>query len=285
VRSRLRAALVGVGVSVLALAAIPTLTHAAWTDDVWETAVVSAGSWSDSGGGGGGGIDPGTDDTVIFDIDWNVIGPTQVCADVYVTTNSTSPISWVLTVDPSVRPWNGVAPTGIQVINGGSISNPGSAPVTIVGNSNTSGSFDQTSNNSPIVAGQTGLVQICAYSTPPPVPGDPSWYTVTATPPTLNAAGDGVCTTLTIAGQLDPAVDPFFHGWTAVVDLQPLLDELAAQGLTYTYTDFANGGGFIFTVDQLAPPNGTEYRFTSGTAAALQGPDTFQTTTCVYGFA
>ncbi|WP_084130119.1 hypothetical protein [Demequina sp. NBRC 110055] len=283
---RPRLALVAAMVSLGALAAVPVATQAVWTDDAWFSGTVAAGDWSEGGGGsgGGGGIDPG-DNTDIVDITWTVASPLSSCAIVEVTTTSDTPVEWSITVDPDERPWNHDDPSQIQVNNGGQIVEPRTSPLVIVGNTDSSGSFSEYSNNTPIEAGQVAKVEVCGYNNevPPPEPDNGEWYTWSVSAP-VTSPGQ-VCSTLTVQGLVDEAEDPFFYGWGITIDIQPAIDAYLASGATVYYVGStpSPSSGYEFTFTQQDPPNENLVYIQSGTAMALQGTDVQTLEVCVYG--
>ncbi|GMA34390.1 hypothetical protein [Demequina litorisediminis] len=198
-------------------------------------------------------------------------------------------MDWTITVDPDERPWNHDDPAQIQVNNGGQIQEPRTSPLVITGNSDGSGAFNEYSNNTPIVAGQVALVEVCGYNNeiPEPQPDNGEWYAWSLSPITLNDAGDAGCSTLTVQGLVDEAEDPFYYGWGIEIDVQPMIDAFQATGATFNYvsSDPSPSSGYEFTFTQLDPPDGTVFNVASGTAMALQGDDVQTLEVCVHGVA
>ncbi|WP_084077784.1 hypothetical protein [Demequina sp. NBRC 110057] len=289
-RARRQGPLLAALVGLAALVALPSVTAAAWTDDVWFSATASAGTWDDGGGGGGGGgggIDGGDD--VDLDITWNVSGPTSTCATVDITTDGTD-VEWELTVDVTQRPWDNGPPSEVEVDNGGIIvSDTDVNPVVIHGNTDSSGTFNSMSNNTPLSAGETATVVICGFNNagPEPQPDDGTWYTTDWSDVEV-VGSDSVCSTLTVQGLVDPS-DPFYYGWQTDVNVQWLVDALDAEDATVFYVSSSPSpsGGYDFTFEQ-DPDDPYLIHIESGVALALQGnsstpPGQQQVEVCVHG--
>lgn len=159
---------------------------------------------------------PGTPG-VIVTVTWNQTAATQFCANVVVTTPSSTPIPWkadLLYTDP---PFNGDTNLNhYQLSNGYRFI--GTTPVnnrfTVEGSSSSTNTVSSTTSRT---------FSICNYNTPPPGVSPTAVYSQTMTTP---AASYYVCKTVTVS----VTNAPFYVGWESTVDVTDLKNLYLGSG-------------------------------------------------------
>lgn len=240
-------------------------------------------------GGGGGGIGPANPNTVIDDLDWTLTSARQACTVVHVTGIDSTPRHWALRVDLTKAPWNGTPASQINLNGTGTLVIESPTSVLITGRTH-GGAWDPRTNNTPITSAQTALITVCDYNAPVPPPANPSWYTVTATPSTWTDTQ--ACLVVTATTTLtNLATNPFFYGWTTVVDLTAAKARITGAGRTLNYVSwspYANGETDFYASPASYNPPLDSYTIRSGFNLALRaaggGHDSKSFTVCVHGF-
>lgn len=198
-------------------------SEAAWVDPVVVSASVAAGTW---GGGGDGPFSPGNDDTVISDVNWSVPSAAQACADIDITTDSTTPIAWAVDVDTSQPPYNGGLPDDLRGATVDILPAPGGVGRIVGTGSGADDPFNAQWNNLEIMAGQTATATICAYNLPLPEIVDPGPDTYTYTTELTGTSQYNACAVTTVTGH----ASPFYVGVEVVVDWSDVVDQAVADG-------------------------------------------------------
>jgi hypothetical protein len=240
-------------------------TSAVATVDGWPLAVAYTAASA-------GPVSPANQDTVLTDVTWDLVSnnPTQACFHGTVTTTSTTPVEWALTIDLSQAPFNGASHNTLQLAGGDgwryriapNQPSPGFAQV------------EGTNNGGrrTITAGQSYRVDVCDWSLPAGV-DTPSAYTVTSAPSPTQWTTTNACVDTTVTGN---GTSMFYVGWTAQVDMAAAVARLAEGGNTrdaWTYganewaVDRTQTGPTTFTVASTAP-------------STIAGTQSFTVTTC-----
>lgn len=234
------------------------------TVDGWPVGV----SWTAVAAGP---IRPGTPDTVLTNIVWDLLtnNPTQVCFHGDVSTTSTTPVAWALDIDLSQPPFNGVAARtlSLQGVDGWRYDlardTPADGMAQITGN--------VRGGRATIIAGQTYRVELCDWRLPDGV-DTPSAYTV-STVPTTPWTDTHACLATTITGN---GTSQFYVGWSTTVDMAPAVARLTDAGHVldaWTY------GPDEWKVDrtQTGP---TTFLVTSDGPSTIAGTQSFTFITC-----
>ncbi|WP_062079125.1 hypothetical protein [Demequina globuliformis] len=269
-------------VLVVALALLPGFTQAAWTDEVATTTAAFAGDWG-AGGDGDGGISPGNDDTVISDIQWAIASPVQACANLTVTTESTTPVDWAVDVDMTSSPWNGVDPSLGKVENGANAAIDGTV-LHLTGIHDDGAPFNASSNNTPLSSAQVAKIRLCVYDGGDPPVGDADWYTTVQHAPVRD--GNKVCTSMDVIGLVDEDEYPFYYGWQATMDLTEAWEMLDDAGLSYNFTSMTPGpeGDYGYHMDPgTVSVDHSTYALTSAVHFSLHGTASGTVTWCLNG--
>lgn len=219
-----------------------------------------------------GPVTPGTQTTVMTDIEWTLVtnNPVQACFVAHVTTTSPSPVPWSLTVDLTRPPYNGAAPSELQLSGADSwrytkaTTTP--ARVTITGTS--------SGGRSTVVAGQEHLVGVCSWSLPPGAQ-TPSAYSV-STAPTGTWTDRRACLLTTVTGN---GTERFYFGWAADVDMTPALDRLRAGGRQLSAYSF---GSNEWSLTRTATTTG--FHVVSRSPSNISGTGTISFTTCANSY-
>lgn len=260
-----------------ATVAVPTYTvgdvaGTALTLDGWGTAATwspgspsSVGQWP---------VSPGNAATVISATGVMMTNnPVQVCVDITVTTPSTTPVVWRVTLDMTKPPFNGqtnVSSYSRQGADGWRYAIDQASAGTLQVSGTAAG------GRRTIVAGQQYVVTICHYGLPNP-PVTPSAYTVTTSAPVYDAASARACVTTTITGN---GTSDFYVGWSATLDLRPAVALLATKGRTPTGWAW---GSTDWSVQRAQQGSAAVFGLTSRTSATIRGTGTFVHVGCVTG--
>jgi hypothetical protein len=282
---------IGAVTAALVVAAAQIIpTQAAWNDSAVFTATASTGTWQGDGDISDGGISVGNATTVISDIAWTVTSPTQFCAVVTVTGTSSTPAPWQLDVDLTRSPFNGVSAAAVTVTRGEGAQGPGDTLI-VTGVTRPNRPFNSNNNNTPITDTQQAFPRLCV-TTATPAQGDAGWYTTTVTQGSgRNWSNRRACLTLTVTTTVaDLALNPFFYGWQATLDLTAALDRITSAGGTpdeVTWSPSAGGTNFD-TTPTVYNPVQSSYAITSGSSTAIRGQgsgdETATVTACVRDF-
>jgi len=223
-----------------------------------------------------GPVSPANPDTTLTGVTWDLVSnnPTQACFHGTVTTTSSVPVVWGLTIDLSQAPFSGASHNSLQLAGSDgwryriapNQPSPGFAGV------------EGTNNGGrrTIVAGQSYQVEVCDWSLPAGV-DTPSAYTVQTTPSATQWTTAWACLDTTVTGN---GTSQFYVGWTAQVDMAPAIARLAEGGgvrdaWTYGANEWmvtrALTGSATFTVTSTAP-------------STVVGTGSFTFTTCAVDY-
>lgn len=230
-------------------------------------------------------VSPG-DNTTQEDVTWtSPANPaSQVCTTISVRGQSATPAPWSVTLNLSGAPFYGASflyYTGSTQVSFQHA--PGSATVTGVG----SGSpWNSSWSNSTLTSAQTLTFTVCGYPAGAPSVQDDSWRSVSQSmqgtwTPTL------ACVAVTVTGTVDPAVNPFFFGWQANIDLTGAKQHIVDSGRTVNYVSWDPwpSGGYQFTHDPASSnPIADVYSITSGTMTAVRAGSSQTIVACVHGY-
>ena len=202
-------------VGLLGVGFVTQATSAAWTDSASFSAAVTAGSWATATAS-----PPVTaGDGVSITTTWTQANNTSditVCAQIVVSTTSTTPVPWSVVVHTDVIPWNGKT-SGYRNGNANytyAYGTPSADAVTVTG-----GSGDNTT----VVRGQDRSVVFCNDHLAP-IPPDQAqgWYTASATP-----SGTAGCVTTTVTPKSRAVVGhDFYFAWSVPVDMSAAFRQL-----------------------------------------------------------
>jgi hypothetical protein len=223
-----------------------------------------------------GPVYPANPDTTLTDVSWDLVSnnPTQACFHGTVTTTSSTPVEWGLTIDLAQAPFNGAGHHTLQLAGADgwryriapNQPSPGFAQV----------EGTNRGDRRTIVAGQSYRVDVCAWSLPAGV-DTPSAYTVATVPSTTQWTTSRACLDTTVTGN---GTSQFYVGWTAPVDMAPAIARLAeggnvpdawAYGSTEWMVDRTQTGPTTFTVGSKAP-------------STVVGTGSFTFTTCAVDY-
>jgi hypothetical protein len=165
----------------------------------------------------------------------------HACTVVSVTGIDSTPRDWEILVDLSTAPWYGTSASRLVLTGSGTLTVVDDTTVSITGGYN-GRKFNSRTDNTPITDSQTALLEICNHPTPPPEPGDPSWYSVT-TAPSGTWTDTTACVDVTVTSlRNDLETFPFYFGWTATVDLDEAVTYLGEErSLRFTFIPRVNG--------------------------------------------
>ena len=223
-----------------------------------------------------GAVYPGTPDTVLDDLTWDLISnnPTQACFQATVSTTSTTPVEWALEIDLSLPPFNDTNHNTLQ------LAGPDGWHYRLAPNQPSPGFVQVEGRNSDvrrtIVAGQSYLVEVCAWNLPPGV-DTPSAYTVSTTPSSTQWTTTNACLDTTVTGN---GTSQFYVGWTTQVDMAPAIARLAEGGgvrdaWTYGATEW------MVARTQTSP---STFTVTSTAPSTIAGTQSFTFTTCAVDY-
>lgn len=201
----------------------------------------------------------GNAETVTTDLVWTSISnnPVQGCFAVDVSTTSTTPVVWRITMDLAEAPFNGQE-TGYAIQGPGGVyetyaSTPSAGHLQIGGTA--------SGTRRTIVAGQTYHVEVCHWGLPPGVQA-PSAYTVSTVRGTWTDTRACLVTTVTGNGTSE-----FYVGWTVTLDMQSAVTRLQSAGRTFdalthsgnhweqTWTPAPGVGPYAYTIVSNSPAN------------------------------
>lgn len=174
--------------------------------DGWNMSV----NWSAPAGGGPIVVDPNTP-TISFSVAWNQMAATQFCADINVTSSSTTLVPWALNMNLNQPPFNSVTTSsGFYLSQGAGLY---STSVTN-GQLKIQGSTTSTQKVSNKVSQS---FTVCNWDVPPPlISSDPKvHYSITQTTPSPSW---WVCKDVTVS----VTGTDFYVGWEANVDISDL---------------------------------------------------------------
>ncbi|MCB2177555.1 MAG: hypothetical protein KQH57_17235 [Actinomycetales bacterium] len=223
-----------------------------------------------------GPVYPANPDTTLTEVTWDLVSnnPTQACFHGTVTTTSSVPVVWGLTIDLSQPPFNGASHHTLQLAGSDgwryriapNQPSPGFAGV------------EGTNNGGrrTIVAGQSYRVEVCDWSLPAGV-DTPSAYTVQTAPSATQWTTTWACLDTTVTGN---GTSQFYVGWTAQVDMAPAIARLAEGGgvrdaWTYGVTEW------MVARTQTSP---TTFTVTSTAPSTIAGTQSFTFTTCAVDY-
>lgn len=209
-----------------------------------------------------GWVHPGNEDTVTTNLVWTSItnNPVQGCFSVDVSTTSTTPVVWRITLDLSEAPFNG-ATTGYSIQGGDSWRYEQYASTPSAGYLQIGGTDNPQAGRRTIVAGQTYEVSVCHWGLPPGVQ-TPSAYTSTTVQGTWTDTRACLITTVTGNG-----TSQFYFGWTVTLDMQSAVSRLQSAGGTFdalthsdnhweqAWTPAPDIGPYAYTVVSDSPAN------------------------------
>jgi hypothetical protein len=226
---------------------------------------------------------------VIGAIDWSLSTARQACTVVKVKGIDSTPRHWALRIDLGSSPWNGTPANHISINGTGTLVIESPTSVLITGRTH-GGGWDPRTNNTPITSAQTALITVCDYNGPVPPPANPSWYTVATTQGTWTDTQ--ACLLVTATTTLtNLAANPFFYGWTTVVDLTAAKARISGAGRTLNYvgwSPYANGQTDFAASPSTYNPPLDNYTITSGFNLALLaqggGRNSTSFTVCVFGY-
>lgn len=210
----------------------------------------------------------GNANTVISTQTWNSYGATNFCAVLTVTTDSTTPVAWVVNLNLALRPFNG----GQSNTNAYSFSN--SVPVTpgVIANQIMPVEGDASYDNT-VVQGTSHSFQVCDNNAPPPA-NDPTRYTVNA--PTTTGNAFYACVTITVTGT---ATDQYYSGWSTTLNMAPAFAIITGGGRTPGPVTWNPSNGV-----SIGTPTGTVYPVTgTGYMVGIQGGQTLTFQGCATG--
>jgi hypothetical protein len=290
-------------IAVVAGVGVAQQTEAAWSDPSTFAVKASAGSWAvtqpDPKAPADVVISPGNETTAVDGVVWNVAstpGNGDFCVTMRVTGRSATPTAWEVRADMSLPPFNGHVGTesiyytgstqvalstlpsnnGVLVVKGIGAGDPPSSP-----------NWNAGYNNRLITNQQQLEVKLCVSQSPPPLLGDPTWYTVTQAQGSTWTSTQA-CVVLTATGKVtDTAANPFWFGWKGTIDLTAAKQRITGAGKTVSYMGWSPdpGSGYAFTTTpgvNLPPQN--SYEITSGRVTPLRGTSSTTITACVYGY-
>lgn len=250
-------------------------TRATWVDPMTSAVPMSSGTWAAPGPPiKQGGIAEGNEFTEIENIVWDTLGANSFCTTVHVTGASATPQDWRLTVDLDSVPFRGFTAGQISIQRGVGTAGPDNTLIVTGKRSNSHAPFNVNSNNTPITNQQHLTVQLCMYWGPTPQ-GDPSWYTTQVTQGAgTDWSNTRACMTLTVATtQTDLAVNPFYYGWMATLDMSAAIARIQGSGHTVDQIIwpgvYPNGSDLTSSPGPGSNPSGS-YALTSGTPTALR---------------
>lgn len=220
---------------------------------------------------GTGPIYPGTPGVALTQISWDLLtnNPTQACFHGTVTTTSTTPIAWALTVDLSQAPFNGAAPGGLSLQGADgwryriNPNQPSAGFAQVVGR--------PSGGRTTIVAGQSYRVDLCDYSLPAGV-DTPSAYTV-ATAQGTPWGPTQACLDTTVTGN---GTSPFYVGWSTQVDAGPALARLVETGQPANAWTFGSNDWMV----QRTQTSASTFEVTSTGPSTVAGTETFTFRIC-----
>jgi len=221
----------------------------------------------------GGPVKPTTSDTVLTSISWDLRSndPVQACFTAIVTTASSTPVTWGLTLDLSKPPFNGASASGFQ------LDGPGSGRFRTVPDSPSPGYLQVVGNagQAKISSGDIFEITLCHWGLPAAVQ-TPSAYTVATAPATLPAqwSGTQACMITTVTGN---GSEQFYFAWTALVDAAPAVARLAQAGNTSPSWTYDWNQEWKVARTQTGP---SAFKVVSRPPAAIAGTETFTFTTC-----
>ena len=215
----------------------------------------------------------GNTPTTLTQITWTLVtnNPVQACFTATVTTTSTAPVEWRVTLDLAQAPFNGASPGGFSLQGSDSwryqwYQNTPAPGFLQIGGTASGG-------RATITAGASWDVQVCNWHLPPGVQ-TPSAYTVTTARTTWTAKKACLATTVTGNG-----TERFYFGWTALVDMRPAVDRLAQAGNPLSAYSYSSNNWMLTRTS--APDVGVNvFRVTSNTAADLAGSQSITFETC-----
>lgn len=223
-----------------------------------------------------GPVNPGAPSVVMTDIEWTLVtnNPVQACFTAHVTTTSTTPMDWSLTIDMSRPPYNGADPRVLQLSGQDSWrytlhrDTPEPGIVTVTGSAN--------GGRTTVVAGQEHLVDVCAWTLPEGVQ-TPGAYTVTTVPASgADWTDRRACLVTTVTGN---GTEPFYFGWTADVDMTPAIDHLAEAGRQLSAYAYGSNEWML-----TRTPTDTGFVVTSRSPANIHDTGTFTFLTCAVSY-
>lgn len=240
-------------------------TAAAATVAGWPLAVTYTAASS-------GPITPANADTVLTDVTWDLVSnnPTQVCFHGTVTTTSTSPVQWGLTIDLAQAPFNGASHNTLQLAGADgwryriAPNQPSPGYARVEGTNN--------GGRRTVVAGQSYRVDVCDWSLPAGV-DTPSAYTVTTAPSTTQWSTTTACLETTVTGN---GTSQFYVGWTAQVDMAPAIARLAEGGNGLSAWSYGPTEWMVNRTQTGA----TTFTVTSTGPSTVAGTGSFTFTTC-----
>ena len=221
----------------------------------------------------GGPVGPTTSDTVLTSISWDLMtnNPVQACFTATVTTASSTPVIWGLTLDLAKPPFNGTSGSGFQLTGAGSgrfrlaQDSPSTGYLQVIGNS----------GQAKISSGDSLEITLCHWGLPAAV-RTPSAYSVTTAPSTQPAqwSDTKACMITTVTGN---GSEQFYFAWTTLVDAAPAAARLAQAGNTTPSWTYDWDQEWKLTRTQTGP---SAFTVVSGTSGAIAGTETFTFTTC-----
>lgn len=205
------------------------------------------------------------------------------CATVVISGVDTAPGPWALTVDLSVPPFEGNAPDTGEWSDGGTVT------VSRQGDTLFLTGVQQDWAHPDISSAQTRTLMLCTNNLGwqvGTVPFDTYW-TASQTPPYWDEANGRACTVLTVRGTVtDLGANPFYFGWSRVVDLSAtkelFAEEHGTQGKGLSSSPQTSGG------DNFSVRRGSgdglvadQYTLTSSFNSAIRGTGQYPVTICV----
>lgn len=264
------AAVVAAVVAVLVVPGATGSTYAVWNRTATAGATVAAGTWAPTVTSP---IYPSASTpTQVANITYRSASVLQVCADVVVTTASTTPIDWLLTIDTNAAPFWGNSTLSFDgtAVN---VSGPVNGIIEIRGS--------RTDNSTITASSQPITVIICRYQKsgwlPAPVAAGASTYEVTNT---IQQDGVRMCVVSVVAGR-----EARYHvPWATTFNYKAMLAAAFGAGST-TYANYANrplvssqgtGGSFVIA------PSGDQWtiRGDGWDTAGIIAPATKTISTC-----
>lgn len=223
-----------------------------------------------------GPVYPANPDTTLTEVTWDLVSnnPTQACFHGTVTTTSSVPVRWGLTIDLAQAPFNGASHNGLQLAGtdgwryriAPNQPSPGFAGVEGTNNG----------DRRTIVAGQSYRVEVCDWSLPAGV-DTPSAYAVQTVPSATQWTTTWACLDTTVSGN---GTSPFYVGWTAQVDMTPAIARLAeGGGVRDAWTYGTNE--LMITRAQTGP---NAFTVTSTAPSTVAGTGSFTFTTCAVDY-
>ena len=253
---------------VVADAAGVALTLGGWGSvATWVPPVSPTGQWP---------VTPGNAGTLVSATGYSISNnPVQVCVNITVSTASTVPVAWRVTLDLTKPPFNGQTDAGTYSLQG-----TDGWRYALYGDTPSSGSMQvggtQNGGRRSIVSGQQYVVTLCQFHLPNP-PVTPSAYTVTTSAPVYDSGTHRACLTTTIAGN---GSSEFYVGWTATVDLSGAVALLTANGRAASGWAWPSND---WEVQRTQLPGTSSFVLTSATAGSIAGSQTFVYVACATG--